>query len=247
MVNEVIRQIMAHRSIRKFDYNFEIPRDHIDLIIKAGQRASTSSMLQMYTIIEIPKAERQSEVTICGSQQFIKDASYFGIIFTDFYRLKRLTEVSEGTYDENYPSLELTMGILDAGLIAQNMALASESLGYGMVYCGACGDFGDQIIEKLEIPEKVLPLTGIAIGKRIESPKLSPRLPSSLIHHIGKYKQYSDNELQQGIQIINEGLSEKAGTTVNWADILKARYEGSWAPIRNGKRKKIILQQFGTD
>ena len=106
--NDIIRSIDNHRSIRKFDPDYEIPRNHINAIVKAGQRASTSALLQMYTIIEIPKEDRQEEITICGNQQFIKDASFFGILFVDFYRLKRLIELSEGKYEKKYKALELT-------------------------------------------------------------------------------------------------------------------------------------------
>ena len=92
MESDIITSMLSHRSIRKFNPNHIIPEKQIDLIVRAGQQASTSSLMQMYTLIEIPKEERQGETTICGGQQFIKDASYFGILFLDFYRLKRLVE-----------------------------------------------------------------------------------------------------------------------------------------------------------
>lgn len=238
-----IEQILNHRSIRKFDPTFEIPRVEIDAIVRAGQQASTSASLQMYTLIEIPKEDRQEEITICGGQQFIKDASYFGILFVDFYRVKRMVELLGGNY-ASFPELELTMGILDTGLFAQNLALAAESFGYGMCYCGSCGDFGEEIFERLNIPEKVLPLSGFAIGKPLESPPMKPRLQSSLIHHYGSYKQYTDEELLDGVNHMSEALSKIKQSQVNWGEGLRKRFEGSWANTRNEKRKRFINEKI---
>ena len=246
--NEILKSLDTHRSIRNFDPNFEIPRNHIEIIVKAGQRASTSSLMQMYTLIEIPKEDRKDASALCGEQQFVRDASFFGILFIDFYRLKRMIEVSGGKYDKNYKALELTMGALDVGLFAQNMAIAAESLGYGICYRGGCGDVADEIFERLNIPTKVLPLSGFAIGKPLEIPKETPRLPTELIHHIGEYKEYSDDELREAMDKVSKGLSEKAGKDINWSKRLKNRFDGGqWAPTRNQKRKRFIDLKFGSE
>jgi FMN reductase (NADPH) len=239
--HETIDLILNHRSIRKFDPNFTIPRENIDLIVKAGQQASTSGSLQMYTLIEISKEKRQEEETICGTQQFIRDASYFGILFADFYRLKRMVNLSGGNYS-NHPALSLTMGPLDAGLMIQNMALAAESLNYGMVFCGQCGDFGSRIFPELEVPEEVIPLTGIAIGKPLEQPESKPRLPTKLIHHLDKYFNYTDEDLNSGIDFMSKELSRINKRDIDWGNTLVKRFNGGWAENRDKKRRKTLFE-----
>ncbi|OLS24513.1 MAG: FMN reductase (NADPH) [Candidatus Heimdallarchaeota archaeon LC_3] len=240
--SETIDLMLNHRSIRKFDPEYVIPRESIDLIVKAGQKASTSGSLQMFTLIEISKSKRQEEETICGTQQFIKDASYFGILFADFYRLKRMLELSGGSY-KNYPALSLTMGPLDAGLMIQNMALAAESLGYGMVFCGACGDYGQRIFPELEVPREVIPLTGIAIGKPLERSESKPRLPTKLIHHCDKYFNYSDEDLKAGLDFMSKELSRINNREVSWGDTLVKRFNGGWAENRDKKRRNYLIEQ----
>ncbi|MHA1983519.1 MAG: nitroreductase family protein [Candidatus Hodarchaeales archaeon] len=241
-INPTIKLMLNHRSIRKFDPHFIIPKDHIELIVKAGQQASTSGSLQMYTLIEISKEKRREDETICGTQQFIRDASYFGILFADFYRLKRMINLSGGNYS-NHPALSLTMGPLDAGLMIQNMALAAESLGYGMCYCGACGDFGTKIFPELEVPEEVIPLTGIAVGKPLEQPESKPRLPTKLVHHLDKYFNYNDEDLKSGIDFMSKGLSRINNRDVDWGATLVKRFNGGWAKNRDKKRRKFLIDQ----
>lgn len=241
-INQTIDLMLNHRSIRKFDPDFIIPRNHIDLIVKAGQQASTSGSLQMYTLIEISKDKRQEEDTICGTQQFICEASYFGILFADFYRLKRMINLSGGSYF-NYPALSLTMGPLDAGLMIQNMALAAESLGYGICFCGVCGDSGTRIFPELKVPEEVIPLTGIAIGKPLEHPESKPRLPNILIHHLDKYFDYTDEDLRGGIDYMSKELSRINDRDVDWGNNLVKRFNGGWAENRDNKRRKTLKEQ----
>ncbi|MHA2105395.1 MAG: nitroreductase family protein [Candidatus Hodarchaeales archaeon] len=240
-MNPIIELMLNHRSIRKFDPQYIIPNDHIDLIVKAGQQASTSGSLQMYTLIEISKEKRQEEETICGTQQFIKDASYFGILFADFYRLKRMVNLSGGNYS-NHPALSLTMGPLDAGLMIQNMALAAESLDYGVCFAGSCGDYL-KIIKEMKIPNEVIPLTGIAIGKSLEEPELRPRFPTKLIHHQDKYLDYTDEDLLVGINIMSEKMSRINKRNIDWGSMLGQRFDGSWATNRDKKRREILFKQ----
>ncbi|MDH5402224.1 MAG: nitroreductase family protein [Candidatus Heimdallarchaeota archaeon] len=243
MTNEIINHMLNHRSIRKFDSNFQIPDIHIDTIIEAAQQASTSSNMQMYTIVEVPKDLRM-DANLCGDQQFIKDASYFGIIFTDLHRIQRMIELQGGELKEA-TTITLTMGVFDAGLMSQNLVLAAESLGYGVCFCGACGDSLISFKEKLNIPSSVIPITGIAIGKSLETPERKPRLPPKLIHHKGNYLQYSDEDLQAGMDHMSSELSRIHKKEINWGLNLKKRFTESWVERREKiRRDALIIQEF---
>ena len=53
---------------------------------------------------------------------------------------------------------------MDVGIAMQNAALAAESFGYGIVYCGGVRGFAKGISELLNIPENALFLCGLSIG-----------------------------------------------------------------------------------
>lgn len=248
-INSTFSQIFSHRSIRVFDSNYEIPKEHLNLMIKAGQQASTSCTGQMYSIIEISKEKRDQIVPLCGDQQFVKDASFFGIICIDLNRLQKIVELSGGINQE-WPIAGLLIGIFDAGLFSQNMVLAAESLGYGICFCGSCGDRPDEITKLLNLPELVMPLTGIAIGKSLESPPTRPRLPTNLIWQVDNYKSFTKDELINGIaqmneKLVKEGYYKKYSNRDNytWKDHMKNKFGGKWLNIIEKRRIKTLKSQ----
>ncbi|MHA2097914.1 MAG: nitroreductase family protein [Candidatus Kariarchaeaceae archaeon] len=245
--NPVIDQIFKHRSVRIFDKEFEIPREHIEIIIKAGQQASTSCSGQMYTVLEIPKENRETISPLCGDQQFVRDASFFCVICVDLYRLHRLVELVGGE-NPTWPLAGLEIGIYDAGLLGQNMVLAAQSLGYDICFCGSCADQPNKMIEELNLPEFVIPLTGLAIGKGLEDPPTRPRIQSSLIHHIGKYREYSEEELQVAIEHMSLKLNEEGyyqkytnREDYSWTEHLQNKFGGQWLNLVE-KRRVVALK-----
>ncbi|MCY3414779.1 MAG: hypothetical protein INQ03_24225 [Candidatus Heimdallarchaeota archaeon] len=248
MQNEVLDKIFKHRSVRRFDPEFEIPENDIQLIIKAGQQASTSCSGQMYSIIEISKDNRHQ---VCGKQTFINQASWFGIICVDLYRLHRLVETT-GAENPQWPLSGLVIGTFDAGLMAQNMALAAESLGYDLVFCGTCGDKGVANVDVLKLPEMVYPLTGIALGKGTENPPTRPRLPTELIYHRDTYKVYDKDELENGIRVMNDKLTEEGYykkysklDNYSWREHINRKFGGKWLEdIEKLRREGLKHQKF---
>ncbi len=249
-MNPTIEQMFAHRSIRSFDPDFIIPRKDLDLIVEAGQRAATSCSGQMYTIIEISAEKRDEIFPLCGSQDYVKQASYFSVICVDLNRLHRIVELSEGT-NQNWPIAGMMIGIFDAGLMAQNMVLAAESMGYGTCFCGSCGDRPEEIAKALNLPPLVMPLTGLAIGKATEDPPVRPRLHSSLVHHRDIYKDYTEDELNDGIdkmdrQLQDEGYYQKYSKRdpgFGWRNHMAGKFGGKWLNIIEKRRIQVLKDQ----
>ncbi|MHA2170695.1 MAG: nitroreductase family protein [Candidatus Kariarchaeaceae archaeon] len=247
--NPVLDQIFNHRSVRRFDPHFEIPRKDVEIIIKAGQQAASSCSGQTYTIIEIPKSIREKIFPLCGSQKFVADASYFCVICVDLYRLYKIVEKSGGE-NQTWPMTGFTIGVYDAGLVGQNMVLAAEALGYDTCFCGSCADQPEKMIEELQLPPYVIPLTGLGIGKGTEDPPVRPRLPTPLIHHTGTYKKYNDEELEEGIQhmhdkLVEEGYYQKYSgrEDYGWREHMKNKFGGMWLNTVEERRTNAMKKQ----
>ena len=111
----------------------------------------------------------------------------------------------------------LLIGTLDVGIAMQNAALAAESLGYGIVYCGGVRGFGDKISELLNIPENALFLCGLSIGVKddeLSTEKVKPRLPDAA--NVG-YNEFPKSNV--------EVLKEYRQTMVDFAE---ARETKTW-------------------
>ncbi len=134
--NEVFEQIYRHASVRRYRPDL-VPRATVEAIVAAGQRSSTSSNLQMFSVVAVTDPERRLQLAeLCGNQAHIAQAPVFLAWCADLSRLERASEsrgfIQVSEYTENF-----LLAAVDAAIAMQTAALAAESLGLGMCYIGA--------------------------------------------------------------------------------------------------------------
>ena len=67
-MNEVIRLLQSHRSVRKFT-DQPVSQSIVDELIKCGQSAATSSFIQACTVIQVEDREkRELLIDLAGNQ-----------------------------------------------------------------------------------------------------------------------------------------------------------------------------------
>ena len=88
-------------------------------------------------------------------------------------------------------------GAFDAVIASQTIALAAESRGLGICYMGTTLWAADEIIELLEIPEGVFPVTAFVLGYPNEKPAQRDRLPLSAIIHHEKYQKWTPEKARE--------------------------------------------------
>jgi len=177
-----------HRSVRFFLCEPLAPGD-LDLIIEAGRRAPTDAQGHMYSFIRITDAVRRNRLAaLCANQQQIRDAAEFFMVCADVYRLRRLIEQRGGKWGMR-ARIGLIYSATDATMVAQNMVVAAESLGYGTCYIGAVQNHTDVIAQELALPPGVLPLYGLCIGviDPEKYPPVKPRIPRDLCFFENSY------------------------------------------------------------
>ncbi len=170
-----------HRSIRYF-LREPLAAGHLDLIVEAGRRAPTDAQGHMYSFVRITDPALRDEIaTRCANQQHIRDAAEFFVVCLDVYRLRLLVEHRGGDWGME-ARISLIYGASDATMVAQNMVVAAELLGYGTCYIGAVQNATDEIARLLHLPAGVLPLYGLCIGviDEAQKPPLRPRVPRDL-------------------------------------------------------------------
>lgn len=195
-MNEVLKQIHAHRSIRKFKMK-GIEEKVLKEILEAATMASSSGNMQAYSII-VTKEKKMKEKMFEAhfEQSMLMDAPVFLTFCADFHRMRRWVEVSEAKNNfDNFMSFMIAS--IDAVLASQNAALAAESLGLGLCYMGTTLASAGQIGEILELPKHVIPVVGFALGYPDEKPEMRKRLPMNGIIHEEKYTSYSNEKVQK--------------------------------------------------
>ncbi|HSN78386.1 MAG TPA: NADPH-dependent oxidoreductase [Anaerolineae bacterium] len=181
-----IEQIHRHASARSYRPDPVSPAV-VEAIVAAGQRASTSSNLQMWSVVAVAgAATRQTLADLCGQQKHIAQAPLFLAWCADLARLEQACArrgYSQVTgYVENF-----LVAAVDAAIAMQNAALAAESLGLGICYIGAIRNRPQEVIELLGLPPLVMPIAGMTVGWPAVEPKLRPRLPLEVVLHWERY------------------------------------------------------------
>jgi len=184
-----------HRSIRKYTGE-QISDQLLRKLLTAGTRASTTGNMQVYSVISTQDKEMKDKLSPCHfNQPMVKEAPVLLTFCADIARFShwcRLREAEPG-YD-NF--LWFMTAAIDALLAAQNVCIAAESEGLGICYLGTTTYMADKIIEILELPDGVVPVTAVTLGYPAENPGLTDRLPLEAIWHKEKYARPSDKDIE---------------------------------------------------
>ncbi|MGN5173023.1 oxygen-insensitive NADPH nitroreductase [Aeromonas sp. 102P] len=189
-MNQTIDLILSHRSIRQFTAEPIAPQQ-LDAILAAAQSASTSSFLQVTSIVRVCEPEaRQQLAMLAGNQPYVVQAAEFLVFCADYHRHTQIVPEAQTGYAE-----QLLIGAIDGALMAQNALLAAQSLGLGGVYIGGIRNHPAEVSELLGLPHQVIPLFGLCLGHPAQQPEQKPRLPRGLVVHQDRYQHELDRDL----------------------------------------------------
>ncbi|MBW3760361.1 oxygen-insensitive NADPH nitroreductase [Aeromonas jandaei] len=189
-MNQTIDLILSHRSIRQFTAE-PISSQQLDAILAAAQSASTSSFLQVTSIIRVTGPEARKQLAqLAGNQPYVEQAAEFLVFCADYHRHGQIVPDAQTGYAE-----QLLIGAIDGAIMGQNALLAAQSLGLGGVYIGGLRNHPAEVSELLGLPERVIPLFGLCLGHPAQQPEQKPRLPRALVVHQECYQRELDRDL----------------------------------------------------
>lgn len=194
-MNEIIETILAHRSIRKFK-DKPLDDETVETLVQCAQAASTSSYQQVFTIIGVEDREKKEKLAeLAGNQSYVADNGYFFVFCMDYNRHKIAADMNTIEIHKTIQSTEaFIVGTVDAALAAQNLCIAAESLGLGIVYIGGIRNQLQEVSALLDCPDHVLPLFGVAVGYPDAEPGKKPRLPMAAVFHKNQYQNSEETE-----------------------------------------------------
>jgi len=252
MSTAAIEQIYRHYTVREYRSD-PVSTELIERIIGAGQRASTSSNLQTYSVVAVTNAEVRARLAeLCGDQKQILQAPVFLAWCADLSRLDRICRMRGYEQVTDYVESFLVAAV-DAALAMQNAALAAESLGLGMCYIGAIRNQPAKVIDLLGLPRLVFPVSGMTLGWPAAKPFIRPRLPMSAVLHwesydlegeveaLAEYDQAMvDTGIYEGRQVPTPGRDDRM-EEYGWQEHSARRVSN---PMRTGLRQVLCRQGF---
>lgn len=185
-----VAPFLLHRSVRSYDRTRDLPEEMVRALIGAAQSASTSSNLQLWSVISIQEPQRREAIAkLCADQDHIREAHWFFAFLVDHYRL-RAAALSAGENPSGLDYIEyFIMGLVDAALAAERMVCAAEMLGLGACYIGALRNDAAGVAELLELPEGTFGAFGLCLGwpSAEARAEIKPRLHPNSVWFKEKY------------------------------------------------------------
>lgn len=184
----VIELMKSHASVRDYKEK-QLTREEVSELIQAAQHAATSHFVQAYSVVWVTDPEKRKKLgELSRNSKQMEGAGAVFLMCADYNRLKHAGEIQgeKIIFDQ---AENLLVAVTDVGLLAQNLALAAESKGYGICYIGGVRNNMEAISELVGLPEGVFPVYGLTVGVPNEGNEVKPRLPVEAILHENEYDE----------------------------------------------------------
>lgn len=198
--------LKQRRTIRKYlpkDISVEMLND----LLETAMRASTVGNMQVYSVIVTRDAQRKKKLAPAHfNQPMVCNAPVVLTFCIDLRRFSKWCECRNAV--PGYDNFEwFVTGAVDTLLAAQTFCTAAEEKGLGICYLGTTTYNPDLIIDALELPELVFPLTTVTVGWPAEEPAQVDRLPLEAIVHEEVYHDYTPADIDR-LYAFKESLEE---------------------------------------
>ncbi|BEP29872.1 oxygen-insensitive NADPH nitroreductase [Helicovermis profundi] len=231
--NNIIELISNHTSCRKYS-DKKIDEKVLREILNKSQYASTSSFLQLYSVIRVKNDENRKKIAyLAGEQKYIETAAEFLIFCADLNRIEKIALNYDIKVDTGYIESFITATV-DASLYAENVILAAESLGIGGVFIGGIRNNPREISNLLKIPKNVYPVFGMCLGYPEDDFNQSkkPRLPLDIVLKEDYYYEDDKKSLEEYDEKIKTYYIKRTNGKINstWTEQVSKRMEGENRP-----------------
>lgn len=165
--DSLLEFLKSRRSIRRFE-NREVPEELLLKILETARWAPSSKNKQPWEFILVRNRDTLTKMSQLSPGAWpLRGASAAVVVVVD-------PETAPITY------------LIDGALVSLYIQLSAHALGLGTVWIEAL-KITAGLRELLKIPEKLVPVSVIAMGYPAESPQPRPRKPLSEILHREEY------------------------------------------------------------
>lgn len=194
------------RTIRQYQEK-DVSPEVLNELMEIACRASTVGNMQTYSVVVTRDAAMKERLAPAHfNQPMVKKAPVVLTFCVDLNRFSKWCEQRQAS--PGYNNLQwFVTGAIDALLVAQTFCVAAEERGLGICYLGTTTYNPDQLIDVLNLPELVFPITTITLGWPDETPEQVDRLPLEAILHQETYHDYSMDDIDR-LYAYKESLPE---------------------------------------
>ncbi|MCE4611673.1 MAG: nitroreductase family protein [Desulfurococcales archaeon] len=197
--------VQSHRSIRSFKPD-PIPREHLDAILEAARRhASPWNLQPVHVTVVTDRGLKERLAEVLWGQRQIAEAPVFLVFSVDYAKILRALE-RQGAKTRRPGLADYIQGVISASIALSWAALVAEGLGYAINFIAVYGR-PCETAEVLKLPELVVPVAGLNIGKPADMPGLTPRAPREALVGVNGYGDVDSKA--EAYKLTMEGFIEK--------------------------------------
>lgn len=191
----MLHTISNHKTVRQYT-NEPVSPALLETLLDSAAQSSNTGNMQSYSVVVTTQAELKQKLAPAHfNQPMVTKAPVVLTFCADFRRFSDWCILNNAA--PGYGNFEsFISAAVDAVIFAQSFALAAESQGLGICYLGTTTYNAQEIIEALELPQLVIPVTTITLGYPVEELPLTDRLPLRSVVHFEKYQDYSPEEIK---------------------------------------------------
>ncbi|WP_270692439.1 nitroreductase family protein [Enterococcus malodoratus] len=195
---EALEIMKQHLTYRNFDETYQLSEDQLQKILQASRQAPSWMNGQMYSIIVVKDREiREKLVEMNPGNPHVLHSSVFLVFVADLKRTQKVADHYEMDYRIGEGLDPLITAVTDTALALENAVIATEALGLGSVVVGTIRKDVAEVSELLRLPDYVLPVAGLSIGKPNVEMRVKPRLPDQTVIHYDTYKDYDYSSIEE--------------------------------------------------
>lgn len=193
----MLERIRNRRSIREYA-DKEIPEAMLDELLEVATRASNTGNMQLYSVVvTCDKAMKERLAPAHFNQPMVTKAPVVLTFCADANRFVKWADCRKAEAGFDNMQTFITAAI-DATLLAESFCEAAEESGLGICYLGTTSYNADQIIEVLNLPRLVMPITTVTVGWPAEPlPDQPERLPLEAVVHRESYRDYTPADIDR--------------------------------------------------
>ena len=202
----MIEIVKNRRTIRKY-LQKDISSDLLNDLLETSFPPSTMGGMQLYSVIVTRDTEMKEKLSPAHfNQPMVKGAPVVLTFCADFHRFTKWCEQRKAV--PGYNNLMSFMNAaMDTLLVAQTFCTLAEEAGLGICYLGTTTYNPQMIIDVLQLPELVFPVTTVTVGYPDGIPAQVDRLPVEAAVHTERYHDYTEADIDR-LYAYKESLPE---------------------------------------
>lgn len=198
----------SRRTVRSYTSD-QIDDALMNKLFDVAARGASTGNMQAYCVVVTRDPEKKKELAPAHfNQNQVLEAPVLLTICVDLKRVSNWCTLRKA--QPGFDNVQaLTFASIDAIIFAQNFCVAAEAHGLGLCYLGTTTYNARMIIDVLNLPELVLPITTLSVGypKAVIDTPLSDRLPLEGIVHLETYRDFDSDTIEK-LYALKEGLEE---------------------------------------